>query len=189
MTPATVRRRRLLDSHLLVTFDALAMIGPHETRTPVLQLTGCFSMTGSTFGGLKCGRAVMMTPHAQGCLLIVKITCHPIFPYPRFNASEDLTMGELSPFILIRQDIDDHLFRHLVIRKFHGSAGGYLLCLGCNFGLFCLAHGPRAQNRSVDTMALAAVLIYKCLVGHACMTTRAVFIFLSLSVAANTALG
>lgn len=65
----------------------------------------------------------MMTPHAQGGGLVVKMTCHRIVPNPRFKCPENLTMGELSPFVLIDQDIDKHLFRYLVIGQFYGHAG------------------------------------------------------------------
>jgi hypothetical protein len=32
-------------------------------------------------------------------------------------------MGELCPFILVRQDIDDQFFRYLIILKLHENAG------------------------------------------------------------------
>lgn len=123
MTLATVRCRRVLDLHLLVTCDALTMIGPHETGTPVLQPPESFSMTGGAFGRLKRSRTVVMTPHTQGRLLIVEMTRHLMVCCPRFKCPEDLAMGELCPFILVCHDFDDQFFRYLIILKLHENAG------------------------------------------------------------------
>jgi hypothetical protein len=75
----------------------------------------CFAMAGGAFGRLQGRRTMMVAPHTQGGLLIVKMSRHTVVRYPLLNTPENFAMREIDTLIVIRQDIDDNLVWYLFI--------------------------------------------------------------------------
>ena len=75
------------------------MIGPHQPWPTVLHMLECFTMAGGAFRRLQGRRTIMVAPHTQGGLLIVKMTRHTAVRYPLLNTPENFPMREIDTLI------------------------------------------------------------------------------------------
>ena len=106
--------RRFLQLHLLVTAEALPVVGAEQARLVQVGISSARSVTALAQRRLLSDRALVMTALANGVFMPVELRGHAAVIDVLAQLVDDLPMRHDRRFILLRQDADRDLLRNVV---------------------------------------------------------------------------
>lgn len=115
MTLYAIKGIRLFDTHLLVTSEALLMIGALHSRPQNFRFVKGLAMATVATGRLLGSWAIMMTCLANGTLLAMKVLSQLVVLSFRYEPSNNSTVWKINRLILIRQVLDGNRLRDILV--------------------------------------------------------------------------
>lgn len=115
MTLYAIKGIRLFDTHLLVTSEALLMIGALHSRPQNFRFVKGLAMATVATGRLLGSWAIMMAGLANGTLLAMKVLSQLVVLSFRYEPSNNSAVWKINRLILIRQVLDGNRLRDILV--------------------------------------------------------------------------
>ena len=106
----------LLDAHLLVTSEALLMIGSLHSRPQNFRFIKGLAMATVTTGGLFGSWAIMVARLANGALLAMKVLSQLVVLNISYQPADNPAVRQIDRLVLIRKVLDGDRFRDILVR-------------------------------------------------------------------------
>ena len=111
----TIKRVRFFDTHLLVTSEALLMIGALHSRPQNFRFVKGLAMATVAAGRLLGSRAIMMTRLTNCALLTMKVLSQLVVLSLSYQPPNNPTVWKVNGLVLIRQVLDGNRFRNILV--------------------------------------------------------------------------
>jgi hypothetical protein len=115
VTLDAIKGVRLFDTHLLVTSQALLMIGALHSRSQNLHFVKGLAMATVATGRLLGSWAIMMARLANCALLAVKVLSQLVVLNFSYEPANNPAVWKINRLVLIRQVLDGNRFRDILI--------------------------------------------------------------------------
>ena len=113
MTLDAIKGVRLFDTHLLVTSQALLMIGALHSRSQNLHFVKGLAMATVATGRLLGSWAIMMAGLANGTLLAMKVLSQLVVVNFSYEPANNPAVWKINRVVFIRQVLDGNRFRDI----------------------------------------------------------------------------
>jgi hypothetical protein len=115
VTLDAIKGVRLFDTHLLVTSQALLMIGALHSRSQNFHFVKGLAMATVATGRLLGSWAIMMARLANCALLAVKVLSQLVVLNFSYEPANNPAVWKINRLVLIRQVLDGNRFRDILI--------------------------------------------------------------------------
>ena len=115
MTLDAIKGVRLFDTHLLVTSEALLMIGALHSRPQKFRFIKGLAMATVATGRLLGSWAVMMTCLANGTLLAMKVSSQLVVLSFSYEPANNPAVWKINRLVLIRQVLNGNRLRDILV--------------------------------------------------------------------------
>jgi hypothetical protein len=115
VTLDAIKGVRFLDAHLLVTSEALLMIGTLHSRPQKFLFVKGLAMATVATGRLLGGWAIMMARLANGALLAVKVLSQLVVFNFSYEPANNPAVWKINRLVFTRQVLDGNRFRDILI--------------------------------------------------------------------------
>ena len=115
MTLDAIKGVRFFDAHLLVTSEALLMIGALHSGSQNFRFVKGLAMATVATGGLLGSWAIMMARLANGTLLAMKVLSQLVVFNFSYEPPNNPAVWKINRLVLVRQVLDGDRFRDILV--------------------------------------------------------------------------